>query len=471
MYRIGIVGGGPGGLFTSYFLERMACSPIEITLFEASARLGGKIQTPVFDAAPVRYEAGAAEFYDYSIFDEDPLKQLIADLGLSICPMGGPAVVLNNQVISNLDDFHHVCGEDASKSLMQFDRRARDLITPLEFCHADDPEAELGCLGSSFEQIIREIPEESARKFIETLIHSDLATEPQSTNVRYGLQNYLMNDAAYMRLYGIVGGNEQLPMELARRISAKVLLNSPVKRIESENSRLHITHEARQHDVTSEFDYVIVALPHNRLPSVEYKGEELSTAMKRHFDHYDHPASYLRITLLFDQPFWRDLCSDSYWMLDHFGGCCLYDESLRDPTCDYGVLGWLLAGKAAEDMGQESDDTLIEKALASLTQFPVDARERLLEGRVHRWNTAVSAMPGGKGPCKVDHRHQPEPTQSPHFFVVGDYLYDTTLNGVLDSAHYVASWIAADLTCDPGKQSKLASVTSTKGSHDYVCRK
>jgi hypothetical protein len=28
---------------------------------------------------------------------------------------------------------------------------------------------------------------------------------------------------------------------------------------------------------------------------------------------------------------------------------------------------------------------------------------------------------------------------------VGDYLFDTTLNGVLDSAEHAASWLAADL--------------------------
>ena len=30
----------------------------------------------------------------------------------------------------------------------------------------------------------------------------------------------------------------------------------------------------------------------------------------------------------------------------------------------------------------------------------------------------------------------------PRLFVVGDYLFDSTLNGVLDSADYAAGWIA-----------------------------
>ncbi|MFN5076852.1 MAG: NAD(P)-binding protein, partial [Planctomyces sp.] len=43
MTRIAIVGGGPGGLMTAWLLSRLANQPIELTLFEASSRTGGKI--------------------------------------------------------------------------------------------------------------------------------------------------------------------------------------------------------------------------------------------------------------------------------------------------------------------------------------------------------------------------------------------------------------------------------------------
>ncbi|MFQ3652379.1 MAG: NAD(P)-binding protein, partial [Gemmataceae bacterium] len=69
---IGIVGGGPGGLMTAYLLQKYANYPLRIPLFEASSRLGGKILTPRFQTVPATYEAGAAEFYDYSESGEDP---------------------------------------------------------------------------------------------------------------------------------------------------------------------------------------------------------------------------------------------------------------------------------------------------------------------------------------------------------------------------------------------------------------
>src|SRR5436309_1884485 len=71
MRRIAVVGGGPGGLFTAWLLGQKCAEKPDITLFEASPRLGGKVLTKRFAAAPVFYEAGAAELYQYG---NDPLQ-------------------------------------------------------------------------------------------------------------------------------------------------------------------------------------------------------------------------------------------------------------------------------------------------------------------------------------------------------------------------------------------------------------
>jgi len=440
--RIAIVGGGPGGLLTALFLQRQARRPPRTTLFEASDRLGGKVLTPRFAIAPVRYEAGAAELYDYTPVGEDPLRDLVTEFGLPTTPLGGATVVLDGIPVANLDDLATALGSDARGALEAFDLRARGMMTPREFYASDETAA---VAAGPFSGFLDRACQPAARRYLEAMIHSDLATEPDCTSVAYGLQNYLMNDPAYMRLYSIAGGNEQLIESLAARVDADIRLGTQVTEIRGvEEGRFTLVTEPHG-DAAEPYDAVVVALPLKHLAAVRFAGGGLAAAVRRHVARFDHPAHYLRVTALFAEPFWRGRIEGGYLMLDAFGGCCLYDESAREPEPQHGVLGWLLGGAAAEDWAGRDDDALVAAALESLPPWLGDARPHLLEARVHRWTGAVSALPGGWRAPGIDRRHQPDPIGHPRCFVVGDYLYDSTLNGVFDSADHVAGWLAADL--------------------------
>jgi protoporphyrinogen oxidase len=442
--RIGIVGGGPGGLFTAYRLQCWSDRPVEVVLLEASGRLGGKVQTERFDAAPVLYEVGAAELYDVSPVDEDPLRDLVRELGLPTTTMAGQAVELGGRLIANLDDLEGALGTPARTALERFDERARGRMAPRQFYDSDLAESFVDeTERGRFARWIEQIDEPDARRYLETLIHSDLATEPDSTNLRYGLQNYLMNDGRYMQLYSIDGGNERLIEELVRRTRAEVRLETRAERIATlEDGRTRIDLEGGE---SLEVDHAVLALPQPQLAQLSYEGPELPGAMATHLAHHDHPADYLRVTVLFERPFWKHVLHESFLMLEAFGGCCLYDESSRMADPEHGVLGWLLAGDAARDMKSLSDDELVAAALGSLPPALAHGRELVLEARVHRWIGSVSALPGGRQPQPIELRHLPSPSDAPRLHLVGDYLYDSTLNGVLEGAEAVARCIASDL--------------------------
>jgi len=449
--RIAIVGGGPGGLFTAYELQRLVDRPVEVTVYEASDRLGGKVSTMRFASLDARYEAGAAELYDYSHFGHDPLRELVEELGLPVRPMGGSAMIVDGRVMANTDDLRVRMGPKGEAALREFDRLARECMTPGEFYSSGDGDLPMSA-GSAgrFDALLGTMDCPEARRFIEQLIHSDLAAETHQTNDAYGLQNYLMNDPSYMRLYAIEGGNQRLVDELAARLAASVRIGHRVESIEGDSRRgLVVRHSAGGDHGEGRYDAVVVALPHNQVPGVKFGGGRLQEAISQHHSHHDHPAHYLRATVLFDRPFWRDSLAESFWMLDRFDGCCLYDESWRDPLASHGILGWLIGGDAARDLAAETDDEIVRTVLGSLPPFLSDALStggsRMVEARVHRWIGAVSALPGGWTAMPVERRHQPDPVGHPGLFMVGDYLYDSTLNGVLDSAARVASWIAAGL--------------------------
>lgn len=443
--RVGIVGGGPGGLFTAWHLERLASAPLQLTIFEASGRLGGKVCTPSFAAAAVRYEAGAAELYDYSPVDDDPLRTLVRSLGLPTVPLTGAGVHLRGRPIANLDDVAAVLGADGRHGLLAFDAWARSAMTPREFYESGSDHAAAAVPSGRFAAALAVACPEPARGYVETMIHSDLATEPGCTTAGYGLQNYLMNDPAYLRLYRIAGGNEQLVTAIATRLAARLRLDATVTHVAGDpRGPLTIGWSDRRGPREDCFDVVILALPIEPLARLVFTDTALCAAIGRHVAHHDHPAHYLRITLLVDRPVTGVPGADDFLMLDAFGGTCLYLESNRDPTASHGVLGLLLGGSAAADMAGWSDQTLVAAAVEALPACLGIGAQRVLEGRVHRWVAAVSAAPGGWHPLTVAQRHLPS-VAHPNLLVVGDYLYDSTLNGVLDSAEHVAGWVAAAL--------------------------
>lgn len=445
---VAIIGGGPGGLMAAYRLQQLGGSPCTVTLFEASTRLGGKILTGQFNSLPgASYEAGAAEFYDYSQLGPDPLRALIAELDLPTSPLSGGGALFRGHVLRSSAELRREFGETAAAAHAHFEARARALISPAEYYESDwradnaDPLAR-----QRFDEFLCTVPDETARAYIQMMAHSDVACEPHQTSASYGVQNCLMDEPDYMQLYAIDGGNERLPQELARRSTARVLLGQPVVRVaRGPGTTYRVTSQRAGKIATADFDFVIVALPNDCLPAIEWAGDKLPEAMARHHQFYDSPAHYLRVTAVFDRPFWQEKIGGAFFMSDAFGGCCLYDEGARFGADGRGVLGWLIAGEAALRLGNLGDEALVNEAVQSLPASLAAGSARLIEARVHRWAGSVNGRPGGFPAREPDSRHCPEPTLHPGLFVMGDYLFDSTINGVLDSADTVVEWIAESL--------------------------
>ena len=442
--KIAVIGGGPGGLMVSYLLDKRASLGVDVTIYEATGRLGGKIVTSHAHCDPrIAFELGAAEFYDYSQLGPDPLRELIAELGLRTSPMRTGGAVFRDRVVRDLEDVRREFGQPTWKALRDFTKLARAEISPAEYYESDwrkdneDPLAR-----KRFDQYLEEVSDPIARDYIQTLTHSDVACETHQTSASYGLQNYLMDEPDYMQLYSIVGGNELLTRELALRTSAQVLLDHAVVSVEQMVGGLYrVTSRNNSAQHTDLYDFVVVALPNDCIPSIAWEGQALSEAMRKHHRFYDHPAHYLRVTAVFDRPFWREVMQGEFFMIDAFGGCCLYDESARFENGEHGVLGWLIAGDAALRLGNLDDDVLIKQVVDALPAVLRANSSRLLEARVKRWAKCVNGLPGGFPAREPDSRHRPDPEAHPRLFVVGDYLFDSTLNGVLDSADTVVEWV------------------------------
>ena len=132
-FKIAIIGGGPGGLFSAWHLAAKAGLSCDITIFEADSRLGGKIQTRQFPGIGP-YEAGVAEIYDYSRLGPDPLHDLIIkELGLQVKYIKGGPCIIEDQLINETEDLEAAFGKETCDQAMQFRERCAQLLNPEAF--------------------------------------------------------------------------------------------------------------------------------------------------------------------------------------------------------------------------------------------------------------------------------------------------------------------------------------------------
>ena len=447
-FKVAIIGGGPGGLFAAWHLAAKAGLSCEITVYEASGRLGGEIKTDQF-AAVGPYEAGVAEIYDYSRLGPDPLHDLIVkELGLEIKYIRGGPCVLDGKIVLETDDLARLFGERARDEAVSFRRRCADLLSPeayyLAVAEADNAHPWSAVRGS--ELLEREFTDDVARRYIRAMAHSDVAADPHQTNGLTFLKNVLMDVDGYMELCAVVGGNEQIVTCLAEQLDAQIHLNSNVTAVEplaDGTYRLELQVNGLEERVIA--DYVIAALPLSALSTIHWRSEALEIAMDKHIGYFDRPGHYIRATFLFRRPFWREHISTDWWMLDAFDGCCVYDEGTRYDYGAYGLLAFLIAGNAALELTNDADELIAQMCLDALPAELAHGKELLLDCRINRWVGSVSAIPGGVPVRPRGVNHRPDPGHAPGFVMVGDYMFDATLNGVMDSAEAAGDIILADV--------------------------
>ncbi len=422
---------------SAWYLRKKLGALCRVTIFEASDRLGGKVLTSKFDTTPAIYEAGVAEIYDYSMTGPDPLRELVQHFGLQTIPMDAQQVLLDGELVDDVPGLRRKYGDETADAVVAFRKVCGEMMSPLEYYEGigtHDNEHPWAYLTG--EQVLdREVSDPTAKRFLKAMARSDIATETHNTNGLNALKNFVMDIDGYIGLYSIQNGNEELINCLRSEIDAEIQLNHRILDVgKADNGRYQLNMMNGQGPETRQFDLVLMCLPHSWLTTVDWKGEDLRKAMVKHIAYFDRPAHYLRVSILFDSPFWGDQIPGAWFMSEAFGGCCVYNEGARHDVGRHGVLNWLIAGSDALAYANLSDAELIDAAIKSLPPSFGDARAHVVEAKTHRWLSAVNAIPGGMPTRDVMTNHRPEPRRHPGFIVVGDYLFDSTLNGLLDSS-------------------------------------
>jgi monoamine oxidase len=447
------VGGGFSGLVVAHLLQELLDDAPELSVFEASPRLGGRIWTRWIEEAGCYYDAGAAEFYD--IRHSPGLRNLVDKLGLARQPMvSSPPMYFRGQLLRSEQDLLSALGPEAFDDVQQFWERAMRLRPPEEYAAAghtrdnDHPWFDL-----SFEQVLKEVPHPTAREFLAAQSHSDLAASPSDTSGLFGFDNLLIDHPDYCSMYTLVDGNERLVDALAASLSAELLLSMTVERVEAGAEagtdvgwRVHLRRDDSREERAVDF---LIASPHpHELCNIAWSEPRVAEAIRKHAEHYCHWAAYLRVTLVTQDKFWGGDLAGDYFMTDAFSGTTIYDRSAD--ANGRGVLSWLIAGNPAAEMMTWNDEAVVDAVLAELPPELERVRQELCASRVDAWSgpRGVSRLPGGRPLIEVTERHFPVRDLT-RFAILGDYLYDSTLCGALEGACFVAARLASAI--DPQK--------------------
>ena len=455
---------------SAWYLKRKLGALCRITIFEASDRLGGKILTRRFDSAPAMYEAGVAEIYDYSMTGPDPLRELIQHFGLQTIPMDAELVQLEGELLNDVVGMRRKFGAKTAEAIVAFRKRCTEMISPIEYYEgvgAHDNEHPWSHLTAE-ELLDKELQDDTAKRFFKVMARSDIATESHNTNGLNALKNFVMDIEGYIGLYSIQNGNEQLIECLQSEVDADVQLNHRVLKVgKAESGRYRLNMMNGKGPETREFDLVLLCLPHSWLATLGWEGEVLRRSMVKHIAYFDRPAHYLRVSMLFDEPFWGEKIPGSWFMSEAFGGCCVYNEGSRHDVGRNGVLNFLIAGSDALAFANLSDEELVEAVLKSLPPSLGNARAHFMEGKVHRWLSSVNAIPGGLPVRDVMTNHRPEPEQHPGLMLVGDYFFDSTLNGLLDSSDAATDIVVTEMVRLRRTRALNGRALSDKIDRDY----
>ena len=209
MLDLAIVGGGPGGLMSAWYLKKKLGDLCRITIYEASDRVGGKIVTRKFDSAPAMYEAGVAEIYDYSMTGPDPLRELIQHFGLQTIPMDAEQVQFDGELLNDVPGMRRKYGAKTAAAIEGFRKRCSDMVSPIEYYEgvgAHDNEHPWAYMTAE-ELLEKFVDDDTAKRFFKVMARSDIATEPHNTNGLNALKNFVMDVDGYIGLYSIQNGN------------------------------------------------------------------------------------------------------------------------------------------------------------------------------------------------------------------------------------------------------------------------
>ena len=305
-----VLGAGLAGLNAALNLEEQG---FKVTVLEASAQQGGRVQTRNFDGT--QHELGASDIGVMYARVLDMMKRLNLELEPSAINVRPFSYNLGGKMIRAEDwessELNKTAGDERAVPPAGLERYILQRFNPLT--DLDDwLDSSNLALDVPFDSYLRSrgVSDEAIRLIGHTYNGngmnrtSVLAMFRNTTRANFGMQSFTAMKAAGMDvapLSQVKGGNQRLPDAMAAALQNEVHFNQPAALVEQDSSGVQVTcMDGRRYLA----DFLVVAIPLTALKSINFSPalSDDKAAAASQIGYYQTTKFYLRPTA----PFWDD---------------------------------------------------------------------------------------------------------------------------------------------------------------------
>jgi monoamine oxidase len=361
---IAVVGAGFSGLAAALELRSLGLEPL---VLEARDRVGGRV---------LNHELAGGEVVEVGGQWVGPtqhsLLELAAELGVGTYPThteGANVIEYRGRVrryrgtIPRLNPAVLFEVERASRKLSRLAAQV-----PLEAPWTAPRARE--CDRITFAEWMRRNARTGGARMLVTLaIRSVFGTEPEDMSLLHVLF-YVSSAGGFDSLIDttggaqdsrFAGGSQLVAIRMSERLGERVLLNSPVRRIEDTGSGVRVECDG----VTVEAERVIVAISPTLAGRIAY--EPALPARRDQLTQRMPQGAIIKCMAVYDEPFWRAQGMSGSGLSDGGSINAIFDNT--PPSGSPGVLLGFLDGRAAREWGRRTPEERRDEAVAVFTRL------------------------------------------------------------------------------------------------------